>query len=93
VLAVVWLYTTNDQKESMLDAAKQACDSNTARVMISDAFIVSVDDRDTKEQLRKLQSLGTVSLNVAENIELLDDLYRKGKINLDLRCRIIEAAP
>jgi hypothetical protein len=93
IVALVLIFgTTPEQKSSLIDAAKQICSlQDTLTVQLSDSFIAKVDDEETRKQLMKLKEMGEVSINVAENAELLEDLYEKKKIRLDPKCVIIGA--
>jgi hypothetical protein len=93
VIAVILilLFTTPEQKSSLWDAAKQYCNlQDTLTVQLTDSFIETVDDKETREKLTEWRDKGQVSINVAENAKLLEDLYEKKKIKLD-KCAIIGA--
>ena len=92
VIVILFLFTTPSQKSSLLDSAKQICNlPNTITISLTDSFISTVKNPKTREQLLKLKSMGEISLNVAENVELLEDLYEKKKIRLSPGCVIVGA--
>jgi hypothetical protein len=92
VALVLIFYTTPQQKSSLIDAAKQICGlQDTITVQLTDSFIASIDEKETREQLQKLKDIGQVSINAAENAQLVEDLYKKKKIRLDPKCIIIGA--
>ena len=90
VIVVLVVFTTLAQKDSLWDAAQQFCSiQDTLTITITDSFIATVDDEKTREQLLKLQAMGKVSLDVAENAELIEELYEKKKIKLNPGCIIV----
>lgn len=92
LIVILLLFTTPSQKNSLLDSAKQICNlQNTIIITVTDSFILTVKDPETREQLLKLQKMGEISLNVVENVELLEDLYEKKKIRLNPSCIIVGA--
>ncbi len=92
VVLVLIFGTTPQQKSSLIDAVKQICSlRDTLTVELTDSFIATVDDKETREQLLKLKAMGEVSVDVAENVKLLEELHEKKKIRLDPRCVIIGA--
>jgi hypothetical protein len=79
-------------EELLVDAAKQIFSlQDTLTVKLTDSFISTVNDKETREQLLKLKAMGEVSTSVAENAQLIEDLYEKKKIKLDPKCAIIGA--
>jgi hypothetical protein len=77
---------------SSLTVYKQICSlQDTLTVKLTDSFIATVNDKETREQLLKLKAMGEVSTSVAENAQLIEDLYEKKKIKLDPKCAIIGA--
>jgi len=93
IVALVFIfYTTPQQKSSLIDTAKQICGlQDTITVQLTDSFIATVNDKETREQLLKLKAMGEVSTSVTENAQLIEDLYEKKKIKLDPKCAIIGA--
>jgi hypothetical protein len=92
VIVVLLFATTPEQKSSLVDAAKQICSlQDTLTVKLTDSFISTVNDKETREQLLKLKAMGEVSTSVTENAQLIEDLYEKKKIKLDPKCAIIGA--
>ena len=92
VVIVILFVTTPQQKSSLWDSVKQICNlQDTITVELTDSFIATVDDKETREQLLRLKAMGEVSIDVAENAKMLEDLYEKKKIRLDPKCVIIGA--
>ena len=77
----VYFFATDSQKTLLLDSFEDICEgTNTINIFITEDYISQEENKEIREELIKLKSLGNISKNNLTHMEIIDGLYENKKI-------------